>query len=455
MILNDNHSANRILTVSEFTSDIKRLLEAHYPLIWLTGEISNFRMPVSGHYYFTLKDEQAQISSVMFRGQNRSMKFQPEDGLHVTGLGRISVYEPRGTYQVIFEYLEPKGIGALQVAFEQLKKRLGEEGLFDDQYKKPLPFLPRKITVITSPTGAVVHDIINVVTRRCPNIHLEVIPVRVQGKGADIEIVRAIALMNCHASSDLAILARGGGSLEDLQAFNSEIVARAVFASQIPIISAIGHETDFSISDFVADLRAPTPSAAAELAVPVRQELELKIKGLSSLLSATFDRCVERVRSRLTDMTDRLVHPGKKIQDSRIRIDDYTSRMIRSFRHIERQKAQYLSWNIDRLLSNNPAKNISYWHGKLDQLTGNLVHAIRTYLNRKKMMLREKSSILEALNPVAILSRGYSITRTMPGAVVVRHADDVSIDQNLEVILSKGSLVCRVEGKTPNGEKDV
>ena len=260
-----NTDQHRIYTVSELTSDLKDILEKTYPFIWIFGEISNFNVPVSGHFYFTVKDEHAQINAVMFRNQNRNLKFKPEDGISITGLGRITVYEPRGTYQIIFEYLEPKGTGAIQLAFEQLKKRLADEGLFDEKHKKPLPFLPGKISIITSPTGAVVHDILKIIDRRFSNLHLEIVPVKVQGYGAEDEIISAIEMINARCDSDVAILARGGGSLEDFHAFNSEAVARAVFASKIPIISAVGHETDFSITDFVADFRAPTPSAAAEL----------------------------------------------------------------------------------------------------------------------------------------------------------------------------------------------
>ncbi|MGD2030429.1 MAG: exodeoxyribonuclease VII large subunit, partial [Desulfobacterales bacterium] len=236
-----------IYTVSELTATIKVLLEDKYPFIWIYGEISNLRIPTSGHLYFTLKDKKAQINAVMFRGQIRNLKFMPENGMSVTGIGRVSVYELRGNYQIILEYIEPEGRGAIQLAFEQLKERLTTEGLFDEKHKKPLPFLPRKISIITSPTGAVVHDILKIINRRFPNIHIEIIPVKVQGDGSEMEIVSGLETINDRTDSDVVILARGGGSLEDLHAFNSEDVARAIFASKIPVISAIGHETDFSI----------------------------------------------------------------------------------------------------------------------------------------------------------------------------------------------------------------
>ncbi len=259
----DPHNPRRVYAVSELTSKVKGLLEEKFSFIWITGEISNFRVPASGHYYFLLKDEKSRINALMFRPQIQNLTFEPGDGMQIIGLGRLSVYSPQGTYQIILEYIEPKGVGALRIAFEQLKKHLFKEGLFDEQYKKSLPFLPKKISIVTSPTGAVVHDIIHIVDRRFPNVHIEIVPAKVQGEGAEDEIISGINLVNTRNDTDVAIIARGGGSLEDLNAFNSEAVARAIFASEIPVISAVGHETDFTIADFVSDLRAPTPSAAA------------------------------------------------------------------------------------------------------------------------------------------------------------------------------------------------
>jgi len=390
----------RIYTVSELTGEIMNLLEDNFPFVWISGEISDSHMAASKHFYFTLRDEQCRISAVMFRGQNRNLKFEPEDGMHITGLGRINVYKPRGAYQLVFEYLEPAGVGALQTAFEQLRARLGDEGLFDQKHKKPLPFFPGKIAVITSPAGAVVHDILNVIDRRFPNIHIEIIPVRVQGEEASGEIAAAIALLNRRGNADVAILARGGGSLEDLQAFNSEKVARALFASDIPIISAVGHETDFSIADFAADLRAPTPSAAAELAVPMKADLLRDCEKLSERLRKRFRRYAEERRMLLDEMAKRLIHPGKRIADLRIRSNDLTRRLTRTFAKGIRQKREQLLWRKDRL---------------------------------------------KALDPEAILSRGYSITRTMPKGRVLKNAASVTKGQKLEVMLAKGTLICRVE----------
>lgn len=386
------------------------MLEENFPFIWVSGEISNFHKAASGHVYFTLKDKTSQISSVMFRGQNRNLRFDPENGMDITGLGRINVYEDRGVYQIIFEYLEPMGIGALQVAFEQLKMRLSEEGLFDKHHKKPLPHIPQKISVITSPTGAVIRDILTVTDRRFPNVHIEVIPVKVKGKGADKEIVSAVELLNMRGDSDVAILARGGGALEDLQAFNSENVARAVFLSEIPIISAVGHETDVTIADFVADFRAPTPSAAAELVVPLKDNLVRECKGLSAALASRFYRDIERRRTLVNDLTERLTDPKRKIQNLRLKADDLANRLVRIFMNDMRQRRERLSWRTDRL---------------------------------------------KALSPLAILTRGYSIARTIPGATVVRNSEEVSKGQNLEIMLAEGSLICCVEGKSENGQTDI
>ncbi|MCK4793478.1 MAG: exodeoxyribonuclease VII large subunit, partial [Desulfobacteraceae bacterium] len=283
----------RIYTVTELTHNIKDFLEEAFPFVWITGEISNFRIPVSGHFYFTIKDSGAQISAVMFRGQNRNLRFQPEDGMAVIAMGRLNVYETKGIYQIIIEYLEPEGVGVLQLAFEHLKKRLAAEGLFDEKHKLPLPFLPQKIAVVTSPTGAVIRDIINVIDRRFPNMTVEIAPVKVQGEQAAEEIVEAIELLNDRNDADVIVVARGGGSLEDLQAFNSEVVARAIFSSEIPVVSAVGHETDFTIADFTADLRAPTPSAAAELIVPVKNDLLMRTKEIRGTLKGAINHRIQ------------------------------------------------------------------------------------------------------------------------------------------------------------------
>jgi len=442
-----NTDRHRIYTVSELTSDIKDILEKTYPFIWIYGEISNFNVPASGHFYFTVKDEHAQINAVMFRNQNRNLKFKPEDGITITGLARISVYEPRGTYQIIFEYLEPKGTGAIQLAFEQLKKRLADEGFFDEKHKKPLPFLPGKISIITSPTGAVVHDILQIIDRRFSNLYLEIVPVKVQGYGAEDEIISAIEMINARCGSDVAILARGGGSLEDFHAFNSEDVARAVFASKIPLISAVGHETDFSITDFVADFRAPTPSAAAELAVPLKKDLSRRITDLSEGLSTRFLRYFGHLQTVLKGMSNRLVHPNRKIVDLRLRTDDMLGRLNRAFKNIILQHHERFLWRIERLFSNNPSIQIKTLKDKLNQKCGSIDIYMRIIINNKRSILRELEVKLHTLSPEAILARGYSITRTIPDAAVIRDPQEVSVGQDLEVMVAGGAFICSVKRK--------
>ena len=454
---NNNQIQRRIYTVSELTSDIKSLLEESFPFVWISGEISNFKVPVSGHLYFTLKDENAQIHAVMFRGQARNLKFDPDDGLSIIGLGRISVYNQRGTYQIIFEHLEPKGIGALQLSFEQLKARLIAEGLFDEKHKNPLPFLPGKICVITSPTGAVIHDILKIINSRFPNVHIEIIPVKVQGERAVDEIVSAFELLNNRAktvdSADVAILARGGGSLEDLSAFNSENVARAVFASEIPVISAVGHETDFTIADFVADVRASTPSKAAEIVVPQKDVLTHRCMELSGLLKFHIHNRIKQLKTILEQTSKRLVDPKNKIQDLRLRIDDLFARLIRHFDNTIQYRREHLSWRVDKLIANNPLIQINKYKDILDQHLNNLLIYIGIYLKNKNYRFKELNARLHDLNPAEILKRGYSITRTIPDAVVVMDPKEVYSGQNLEVILARGSLICRVERKSDNDNK--
>jgi exodeoxyribonuclease VII large subunit len=450
-----NKIERRIYSVSEITSAIKGLLEEQFPFIWVSGEISNFRIPSSGHCYFTLKDAGSQISGVLFKGQSRSLNFDLKDGISILGLGRISVYEPRGTYQIIFEYIEPKGIGELQVAFEQLKKKLFDEGLFDEGEKLPLPFLPKKISVITSPTGAVVHDILHVTHRRFPDMPIEIVPVKVQGDGAERDIADALCLLNSRMGTEVIILARGGGSLEDLKAFNSESVARAIFASTIPVVSAVGHEIDYTICDFVADLRAPTPSAAAEMVVPVKRELVLKHVELLSHLKRNLTRHVVRQKDRLEELTNRLVHPKKRIQDLRLRLDDITDRMIRSIFSLLHQKQDRLVWRKKSLMTNNPLQLVANNKEILYQNINILFKLIQLTILQHRSTLREYVAQLYTLSPMAVLKRGYSITRTIPRADTVRDPDTVFIEQELEIILEKGILICRVERKSADGKKDL
>lgn len=444
--------SGQIYSVSELTRELKQLLENTYPFVWITGEISNFTIPSSGHVYFSLKDHSAVIQCVMFRNQRKRLRFSPENGMTIMGMGRISLYEPRGSYQLIFEHMEPEGTGALQAAFEQLKIKLNAEGLFNSEFKQPIPFLPKRLSVITSPTGSVIRDIISVARRRFPTIGIEIVPVKVQGDGAEQQIVAALKDLNQRSSTEVIILARGGGSLEDLMAFNSEQVARAVFDSDVPVISAIGHETDFSITDFVADLRAPTPSAAAELAVPDRSALIRTLGQLTAALQTAITGKVSGIKNRVLDLQARLKSPQRIIDDMRFRLEELDSRMIMQVTKMVQHQHQKLDWYTDALYSHNPGKQCRH----LRRETLDMIRRMITGMTARVVHLRseheEKASLLAALNPMSVLERGYSIARTSPGGVVITDAGAIRQGNLLEVILKKGTLLCRVE-KT-NGEKE-
>lgn len=447
--LPNSHSLDRrVYTVSELTLEIKRLLEDKFAFIWISGEISNLTIAASGHLYFTIKDRQSQISAVIFKGQARQMRLKLAEGLSVIGFGRLSVYEPRGTYQIIIEYLEKRGIGELLADLEALKARLAEEGLFDATHKKTLPFLPRTVCVITSPTGAVIQDIIITATRRFPGIEIEILPVSVQGPQAATEIVDAIDLLNQRERAEVAILARGGGAIEDFQAFNSEPVARAIFASKIPIVSAVGHETDYTIADLVADLRAPTPTAAAELVVPLKDELMLSCLTLHQRLCQVFHRILEDRRRHLDGWSQRMVHPRKKIENWAMRVDELTERLIRVSKDGLQQRTHQLAWWTERLKANRTEEKLLKLKEKIEHLKYNLLINMNIIIDADRQTLRAHQAALQALNPRAILQRGYSITRTLPNHVIIRDSAGVKDCQILEITLAKGSLQVKTLKKT-------
>ncbi|BBO87629.1 exodeoxyribonuclease VII large subunit [Desulfosarcina ovata] len=440
-----------VFEVSELNQNIKRILEDNFPFIWISGEISNFRIPSSGHAYFTLKDDRSQISGVLFRNQAKALKFRPEDGLSVIGLGRLSVYEPRGAYQVIFEYMEPKGVGALQIAFERLKQKLADEGLFDAKHKLALPVVPKKVSIVTSPTGAAVRDFIQVAQRRFDNLPLEVVPVSVQGERSPAEVVRAIHLLNDLATTDVIVLARGGGSIEDLRAFNDEAVGRAIFASHIPVVSAIGHETDFTIADFVADLRAPTPSAAAEIVVPAKAELKIQISTIKEKLYQTINNKLKILIKQIDSLNDRIVHPKRRLQDMRMRLDDYCLRMAGSIRETIRRRKEHAEFRHDMLVRISPLFAVQAFRERVHHSAEALIVHLQSMLDTRKSAISANRDMLNALNPMAILKRGYSITRTLPQKKIVRQATAVKLDQQLDILLGSGSLTVTVKEKKSTG----
>lgn len=437
-----------IYSVSELNQNIKSILERKFPMVWIYGELSNLKVPSSGHLYCTLKDQKSQIAVVIFRGQLRQLKFKFEDGMKIVGLGRLSVYEPRGAYQLVLEYAEPKGVGALQLAFEQLKSRLELEGLFDASNKKTLPFLPRKISIITSITGSVLHDILNIIDRRFYSIPIDIWPVRVQGDGAAEEIARAFAKANELGRSDIIILARGGGSLEDLAAFNSEIVARAIYSSVIPVISAVGHETDYTIADFVADVRAPTPSAAAEIAVPVRGELRLRCMELQN-------RCIGRIQGIISEKLNnfkvlncKLVHPAKTLQERALRLDDYLERLNRTAHLMIYFKKGFLMNLSKVLLLNKPREKIYKNTLLINKFDERILIQIKKCVSENRVKLSSALASLEAMSPLAVLKRGYSIVRALPQKKIVTREKEVHHGNSLEITLSEGRLKAIVDKST-------
>ncbi|MGC1202422.1 MAG: exodeoxyribonuclease VII large subunit, partial [Candidatus Acidiferrales bacterium] len=376
----------KVWKVSELTSRIGHLLEGSFPDVWIEGEVSNFHSAQSGHLYFTLKDARAQIRCVCFRDNVRGLKFRPEDGLHVTVRGSLGVYEPRGEYQVYVSVIEPVGLGALQLAFEQLKKRLADEGLFDEARKKALPMLPRRIGVITSPTGAAIRDILRVLQRRFANVHVLIYPVKVQGDGAAAEIVAGLRHFNAARSVDVLILARGGGSLEDLWAFNEEILARAIAASPIPIITGVGHETDFTIADFVADLRAPTPSAAAELVVRSRQEFDRLIAESQRRLMQQMKYLLSERRHRLRDLQSHRAfrQPELLLRRRRQQVDDLSSSLAVGLRLRLAAVRQRLTRSESQLAGFDLRRRAEVLRRRIAQQQAALVAALDRVLARRR-----------------------------------------------------------------------
>ena len=437
----------RILTVSELTAGIKDLLESTFDEVWVEGEISNLRRPPSGHLYFTLKDENSQVRGVLFKQQSRYLRFELEDGQHVICWGRVGIYEKRGEYQLILDYVEPRGIGSLQLAFEQLKQRLFEEGLFDQARKRPLPLVPKRIGIVTSPTGAVIRDMLHVLRRRFENIEVVLYPVKVQGEGAAQEIAQGIAYLGAQGEVDVIIVGRGGGSLEDLWAFNEEAVARAIFACPIPVISAVGHETDFTIADFVADVRASTPSAAAELVVQQKRDLVRSIEVLRQRMARGMDRLLVRSREQVMGAQGSIRDPRRRIEELRLRLDEQWGRLAQATLRTWRENKERAERVLRLLFAQDPCYAIRSFREGIAQLTKALRVGMATVLASKRKAWEKELARLDALSPLAILSRGYSITRRLPDNLILRAADEVEMKDQVAVRLSRGELICRVEGK--------
>ncbi len=438
----------KIYSVTELSLEIKGLLEKRYPDVWVTGEVSNFRGATSGHLYFTLKDAGAQLRAVCFRNQARYLKFKPQDGISVIARGHLSVYEARGEYQLYVEYLEPAGVGALQLAFEQLKQTLQAEGLFEPTRKKPLPVLPRTVGVVTSPTGAVIRDILRVLRRRFPNMNVLLYPVKVQGEGAAQEIAEGIHFFSREARAEVLIVARGGGSLEDLWAFNEEAVARAIAASKIPVISAVGHETDFTIADFVADLRAPTPSAAAELVVHRKQDFLSELEHRGRRMAQFLALRLAQARRRLTELR---MHEVFQTMRSRLearaqRIDEFVvllERTLRARLHEARQQWLAASSGIVRY---DFRRLVGLKRAALEDRELRFNTEFKRYLTERRTRLTQIEALLRERSPLTILGRGYSITRDPQGRIL-RDAGQVNVGDDVSIRLSRGELGATVKEK--------
>lgn len=441
----DIFSEKRILTVSQLTSLIRGVLEENFEHVWVEGEVSNLATPASGHLYFTLKDGAAQIRCVMFRASSRALKFRPRDGMGLIVRGRVTVYDQRGEYQLLVEYLEPRGIGALQLAFIQLKEQLAREGLFADEHKKPIPSLPQKIGVVTSATGAAIHDILTVLNRRFANVEILIRPVKVQGEGAAEEIAGAIDDFNRYGAIDVMIVGRGGGSLEDLWAFNEETVARAIHRSRIPVISAVGHEVDFTIADFVADLRAPTPSAAAELVVKSKEELAARLEFLGHRLIQGVRQVLAERRAGIDGLSRSLRDPSMLVGHLSQRIDDLSARLGRGAANSVRRHRGSLDLLTTNLRLTNPAVRIERARERAMVLAGQNEALLRRFLDH----LREESLVaaarLDTLSPLATMARGYSIVLKLPERRLVTDSARLAPGDRVELRLRRGRVGCCVE----------
>lgn len=438
----------KVWSVSELTSRIRDLLARHFTDIWVEGEISNSHEAQSGHFYFTLKDAKAQVRCVCFKNQVRLLKFHPQDGLHVTLRGSISVYEPRGEYQIYVEHIEPVGLGALQLAFEQLKRKLEAEGLFDPARKKPLPLLPQRIGLATSPRGAAVRDVVRILRRRFPNVRVTLYPVRVQGEGAAADIVEALGYFNRQRLADVLILARGGGSLEDLQAFNEESVARAIAASKIPVISGVGHETDFTIADFVADVRASTPSAAAELVVQTRREFDQHIAELRQTLGQRLRYLLLERKHQLQALATHRAfrRPIELLRENRQLADELTGRLALGLRSRLELARRRLTVAHTRVLSVDFRGKVTALRLRLEKRSGDLGVRAERFLRVKREWLERLRLQLEERSPLRVLERGYSIAYDAAGNVV-RSADQVAIGDSVRVQFPRDWILTEVKEK--------
>jgi exodeoxyribonuclease VII large subunit len=432
-----------VLTVSQLNRQSKELLETYLHNVQVSGEISNLSRPSSGHWYFTLKDQRAQVRCAMFKSRTQYLKFVPKDGEQVLINATVGLYEARGDYQLIVNGMQSAGEGALKLAFEQLKTKLYQEGLFSPDHKKPLPKHPRHLGVVTSPTGAAIKDVLSVLKRRFPNLPISIYPTQVQGAGAAVQIAQAIEWANRDKICDVLIVGRGGGSLEDLWPFNEEVVARAIFNSQIPIISAVGHEVDVSISDYTADLRGATPSAAAELVSPDRFEWLGRFEQLERSLVRIVQNRLSQQRFQLVQLVKRLRHPKDKLQENMQRLDMAQMRLHNNMQRQLASQQTHLTRLSHRLNSNKPDKQLTHLRQSVQQLQQRMEHSLQLRLQEFKNRLARQAEVLHAVSPLSTLSRGYAIVSNEAGEAV-KNSQQVKVGDTVNAQLHQGSISCSV-----------
>ena len=434
-----------ILSVTQLNRQARQLLETHLPLLWVEGELSNVSIPSSGHWYFTLKDDQAQVRCCMFRNRNMTVRFKPQQGRHVLIRARVSLYEGRGDYQIIAEHMEEAGSGALQRAFDELKHRLAAEGLFNEAHKKALPKIPKHIAVITSPTGAAIRDVLSVLERRFAGVPVTVIPVAVQGKESAPQIVKAIDVANRADLFDAILLTRGGGSMEDLWSFNEEIVARAIFTSKLPIVSAVGHEVDFTIADFVADLRAPTPSAAAEILVPDGDEWLDKFIGFEVLLEDAMLRKLAHLQKHLHHLRQRLRHPRERLEQQAQRLDNLELRLKNHIKNLLNRHQHQLSQLRLRMQAHHPQVRLAQLRERLNSAKAQLHKAQFVYIDRQKLRLATAARMLNTLSPLNTLERGFALTSDAQSGRIITSQQQVQPGQRSHTRVADGGFHSIIE----------
>ena len=444
--MNDFEQPQReIYTVSQLASGVRQTLEENFPLIWVEGEISNLATPASGHIYFSLKDPKAQVRCAMFKMRKRLLDFDPENGMQILVRAKPGLYEARGDFQLIIEHMEEAGDGAMRREYELLKHRLRDEGLFESKHKQALPKLPKRIGIITSPSGAAIHDMLTVLKRRFPSIPVLIYPVPVQGEAAAGKISKAIKLANTRKECDVLIIGRGGGSLEDLWAFNDEHLAHTIYSSKLPIVSAVGHEVDFSIADFVADVRAATPSAAAELLSPDRTEWLQRLASLNRRMLSSMQNKLRQKSQRMDWLSQRVTSPQQRLEQDAHRIKALQHRLLAAQRQKQQQQINQLQVLQAMFLRHSPAQKIKRLQQQQASLQTRLQQSMQQTLQKNNEKFSLLANTLDAVSPLATLGRGYSIARRLDTGELIRDAAAIEKGTRIETRLEKGRLICNVE----------